>query len=150
VFAEVAGRAGLPGKRRNAREQPLGWAARARRRDVSNGEVERVSETDVIRAFLDGGELSEAALRTDGKQLFSNGRLIAEKRGGKLHVVENAIGPLGREHRTLLLDFVQWREQRAKVLRRLLRAKEMPALRGASGARAFSACSKPARSRGEV
>ena len=51
---------------------------------------------DVIRAFLAGGELSEAALRTDGAQLFSCGRLIAEKREGKLHVMENAEGPLDR------------------------------------------------------
>ena len=79
-----------------------------------------MSETDVIRAFLDGGELSEAALRTDGKQLFSGGGLIAEKRGGKLHVMENDVGRLDPEHRRLLLDFVAWREQRAKVLRRLL------------------------------
>ena len=38
---------------------------------------------DVIRAFLDGGELSEAALRTNGEQLFSGGRLIAGEARGK-------------------------------------------------------------------
>jgi hypothetical protein len=64
--------------------------------------------------------------------------------------MENAVEPLGREHRTLLLDFAQWREQRAKVLRRLLRTKELPALGSANGARAFSACPQPDRSRGEV
>ncbi len=100
---------------------------------------------DVIRAFLDGGQLSEAALRTDGAQLFSGGRLIAEKRGGKLHVMENAVGPLDQEHRALLLDFVEWREQRAKVLRMLLSAKETPALAHAYGARASRARSQPAR-----
>jgi hypothetical protein len=63
----------LPGDGGNARERPSGRAARARRRDASNGEVERMSETDVIRAFLDGAELSEAALRTSGKQLFFKG-----------------------------------------------------------------------------
>lgn len=100
---------------------------------------------DVIRAFLEGGELREAALRTDGAQLFSGGRLIAEKREGKLHVMENAAGPLDQAHRTLLLDFVEWREQRAKVLRMLLSAKETPALARAHGVRAPRARSLPGR-----
>ncbi len=109
-----------------------------------------MSEMDVIRAFLDGGELCEAALRTNGKQLFSAGSLIAEKRGGKLHVKENVIGPVDPQHRTLLLDFVEWREQRAKVLRRLLNSKEMAAAVHARGARTLSARSQPARSKEEA
>jgi hypothetical protein len=84
-----------------------------------------MSQADVIRAFLEGGELQEATLRTDGKHLFSGGCLIAEKRGGRLHVVETAVGAADPRHRALLLDFVEWREQRAKVLRKLLSAKEM-------------------------
>jgi hypothetical protein len=109
-----------------------------------------MSEMNVIRAFLAGEQLSEAALRTNGEQLFSDGRLIAEKCEGKLHVMENAVGPLDREHRALLLDFVEWREQRAKVLRMLLSAKETPAPARAHGARAFRARSQPVRSGGEV
>jgi hypothetical protein len=109
-----------------------------------------MSDMDVIRAFLDGGELSESALRTDGKQLFSNGRLIAEKRGGELHLMENVIGPSEQGHRLLLLEFVQWREQRAKVLRRLLGPKGMPAMARGDAAQSFSARSRQARSRGEV
>ena len=109
-----------------------------------------MSDTDVIRAFLDGGELSESALRTDGKQLFSNGRLIAEKRGEKLRVMEDPVGPVERGHRLLLLEFVQWREQRAKVLRTLLGPKGMPAPVREDGAQSFSARSRQARSRGEV
>jgi hypothetical protein len=109
-----------------------------------------MSELDVIRAFLDGGELREAALRTDGKQLFSGGCVIAERRGGKLRVVENVVGAVNPEHRALLEDFVKWREQRAKVLRGLFSAKEMLATTRANGARPFSARSKQARSRGEA
>ncbi|MGD1001128.1 MAG: hypothetical protein ABSA67_10580 [Candidatus Brocadiia bacterium] len=104
-----------------------------------------MNERDVLRAFLDGGQLEAAALRTNGKQLFSDGRLIAEKRGGKLHIMENAAGPLDQAHRTLLLDFVEWRERRAKVLRSLLSAKEMPAVARAYGARSLSARSQPVR-----
>ena len=103
-----------------------------------------MSERDVIQAFLDGGELSEASLRTDGKRLFSAGRLIAEKRGERLHVAEDVAGG-DPKHRKLLVEFVEWREQRAKVLRLLLRAKEMPTIAIASRAQALSARSQTAR-----
>jgi hypothetical protein len=109
-----------------------------------------MSQMDVIRAFLDGGELSEAALRTNGKQLFSAGRLIAEKRRGKVHVMEDAAGPVNPEHQALLMDFVEWREQRAKALRGLLNAREMLALARASGAQTFSASSKVIRPKGRT
>ena len=109
-----------------------------------------MSEMEVIRAFLDGGELSEAALRTDGKQLFSAGCLIAEKRGGKLHVKENAVGSADPEHRALLMDFVEWREQRAKVLRGLLSAREMLAVARASRDQALGAYSEPGPTEGEA
>ena len=109
-----------------------------------------MSEMDVIRAFLDGEQLCEAALRTNGKQLFSAGCLIAEKRGGKLHVKEEVTGPVDPEHRTLLLDFVEWREQRAKVLRRLLNSREMAAAMRAHGSLTACARSQPARSKEEA
>ena len=109
-----------------------------------------MSEMDVIRAFLDGGELSAAALRTNGKELFSAGRLIAEKRGGKLHVMENVAGAADPKHQALLLDFVEWREQRARVLRGLLSPKEMLAVARANGVRAFNARSQRSQPKEEA
>jgi len=94
--------------------------------------------------------MSEAGLSTDGERLLSAGCLIAEKRGGKLHVVENDVGGSDPKHRTLLVEFVEWREQRAKVLRTLLRVKEMSAVALAKGALAFSARVRSARPRGEI
>ena len=109
-----------------------------------------MADMDVIRAFLDGKELNEAALRTNGKQLFSDGRLIGEKRGTKIHVVENMTGAADTEQRRQLLDFAEWREQRAKVLRRLLNTRELLAVARANAGQPFRARSQPARPRGEA
>jgi hypothetical protein len=109
-----------------------------------------MSQADVFRAFLEGEKLQEAALRTDGERLFSGGCLIAERRGGKLHIVENAVGAADPEHRALLLEFVKWRERRAQVLRSLLSAKELLAATQVRAAQGSGSATAPACLREEA
>ncbi len=82
-----------------------------------------MSEMDVIRAFCEGEARDEAPLKTDGIRLYSGATLLAEKRGGDVHVAPRAAGRVDAEHRALLLDFMEWRKQRDKVLRALVLGK---------------------------